>query len=66
MVIPEHVTELVLIADGDSEPVATASAMARAKVRHGAGGRSVEVIWPPAGMDFADAMAAARNEGEDA
>lgn len=64
MVIPDHVTELVLIADGDSEPVSTASAMARAKARHGAGGRVVEVIWPPAGMDFAEAMAAAMN-GED-
>jgi hypothetical protein len=66
MMIPEHVTELVLIADGDSEPVATASAMARAKARHGAGGRSVEVIWPPAGMDFAEAMAAAINGDEQA
>lgn len=64
MVIPDHVTELVLIADGDSEPVATASAMARARARHGAGGRAVEIVWPPAGMDFADAMAAALN-GED-
>lgn len=66
MVIPDHVNEFVLIADGDSEPVATASAMARAKARHGAGGRSVEVIWPPAGMDFADAMALAINGGNGA
>lgn len=66
MVIPDHVTELVLIADGDSEPVATASAMARARARHGAGGRLVEIAWPPAGMDFADAMAAALNGDEDA
>lgn len=66
MVIPEHVTELVLIADGDSEPVATASAMARARARHGVGGRTVEIVWPPAGMDFADAMAAALNGDEDA
>ncbi|MGQ2968908.1 MAG: hypothetical protein ACT6RF_09185 [Allorhizobium sp.] len=66
MMIPDHVTELVLIADGDSEPVATASAMARARARHGAGGRLVDIAWPPAGMDFADAMAAAMHEGEDA
>lgn len=65
MVILEHVSELVLIADGDSEPVATASAMARAKARHGAGGRVVDIVWPPAGMDFADAMAAAMNGDEE-
>lgn len=65
MVIPELVAELVLIADGDSEIVATASAMARAAARHSIGGsRRVEVVWPPAGMDFADAMALAMNGDE--
>lgn len=65
MVTPDHVADLVLIADGDSEIVATASAMARAAARHSIGGsRRVEVVWPPAGMDFADAMALAMNGDE--
>lgn len=59
MWIGDHVTELLLIADGDSEPVATASSMARAEARHGRDGRVVGTLWPPAGMDFSDAMAGA-------
>jgi hypothetical protein len=55
--IPDHVRELILLADGDSEPVATASAMARAVARHGREGREVTPFWPPEGFDFADAMA---------
>lgn len=54
--IPEHVTELVLLADGDSEPVFTAAAMARAEKLHSREGRAVETWWPPAGGDFADLM----------
>lgn len=57
--VPDHVTELVLIADGDSEPVATASDMARAEARLGREGRTVATWWPPEGHDFADAMVAA-------
>lgn len=57
--VPDHVTELVLIADGDSEPVATASDMARAEARLGREGRTVTTWWPPEGQDFADAMVAA-------
>lgn len=57
--IPDHVTELVLIADGDSEPVATASDMARAEARMAREGRAVTSWWPPEGQDWADAMVAA-------
>lgn len=54
--IPNHVTALVLVADGDSEPYFTASAMARAEKLHSREGRAVETWWPPAGGDFADLM----------
>ncbi|NMG39825.1 P4 alpha zinc-binding domain-containing protein [Chelativorans sp. ZYF759] len=47
MMIPDHVDELVLVADGDSERVATASAMARARARHARPGRLIPVLWPP-------------------
>lgn len=62
--VPDHVTELVLIADGDSEPVATASDMARAEARLGREGRSVTTWWPPEGQDFADAMVAAMAQAD--
>lgn len=56
MMIPDHVLELVLLADGDSEQVATASAMARARTRHSRARASVSVWWPPQGLDFAAAL----------
>lgn len=54
--VPDHVDQLVLVADGDSEPVFTASAMARAEKLHAREGRAVETWWPPEGGDFADLM----------
>lgn len=57
MQVPDHVEELILIADGDSEPVFTASCMARAETRLSREGRSVETWWPPHGMDFSKLMA---------
>ena len=62
--VPDHVAELVLIADGDSEPVATASDMARAEARLGREGRTVTTWWPPEGQDFADAMVAAMAQAD--
>jgi hypothetical protein len=53
MWIGAHVRELVLLADGDSEPVFTAAAMARAKARLRADGRSIFIVWPKPGTDFA-------------
>ncbi|TCT37270.1 hypothetical protein [Martelella mediterranea] len=44
---PEHVEELVLIGDGDSEPLMTAFAMKRAELRLSAPGRVVTTDWPP-------------------
>ncbi len=57
MVVPDHVRELVLLADSDSERVMTASAMARAKARHARPGRLIPVVWPKPGTDFAAMMA---------
>jgi hypothetical protein len=56
MQVPEHVESLVLLADGDSEIVFTAAAMARAEKRMAREGRRVTTIWPPEGRDFADCM----------
>ena len=52
MWVGDHVDELVFLADGDSEPVFTAAAMARAKARHARPGRLTPVVWPPRGLDF--------------
>lgn len=56
MQIADHVTQLVLLADGDSEPVFTASAMARCEERFSRDGRAVETWWPPEGSDFSKLM----------
>jgi len=61
--LPEHVTSVVLIADGDSEFVFTASAMARAEKRLSREGRHIVTIWPPAETDFAACMAARTDRG---
>lgn len=50
------VTELVLLADGDSEFMNTASAMARAETRLGRAGLSIETWWPPRGEDWSETM----------
>jgi len=56
MQVPDHVTSLVLLADGDSEIVFTAAAMARAENRLSRDGREIETWWPPEGADFANLM----------
>lgn len=63
--LPDHVRLLVVLADGDSEFVATASAMARAEARLGREGLEIATWWPPEGGDWADlAVAAMTKEGE--
>lgn len=59
MVIPDHVDELVLLGDGDSERVMTAAAMVRARKRHARPGRTIPVVWPRQGTDFAAMLAGA-------
>ncbi|MGY6709725.1 MAG: DUF7146 domain-containing protein [Rhizobiaceae bacterium] len=55
--VPDHVDELVLLGDGDSEPVMTIAAMVRAKMRHAREGRRVVVVMPRPGTDFAAMLA---------
>lgn len=62
MWVGEHVEELVLLADGDSERVMTAAAMARARKRHARPGRLIPIVWPQAGTDFSK-MAAEADTG---
>lgn len=57
MVVPDHVGELVLLGDGDSEPVMTAAAMVRSKARHARPGRLIPVVMPRRGTDFAALLA---------
>jgi hypothetical protein len=59
MWIDAHARESLLVADGDSEMLATAAMMARARSRLSVEGRKVTVVWPPAGMDFCDVLAGA-------
>ena len=54
VVLPASVTHVVLLGDGDSDPVMTQCAMYRGQVRFSAPGRTVYVAWAPPGMDFAD------------
>ncbi len=59
MVVPHHVDELVLLADGDSERVMTSAAMVRARARHAREGRRIPVAWPRPGTDWAAMLAGA-------
>lgn len=62
MPVPDHVSSLVLLADGDSEPVFTAAAMARAEKRHWRVGRAIKTWWPRKKSDFSDMLATAMGE----
>lgn len=52
MVVPDSVTDLRLLADGDSDPHMTRLAMQRAAARHACEGRRITVAWPAASADF--------------
>ena len=54
--IPDSVTDLVLLGDGDSDRFTTHCAIARAARRYAAPGRTVRVAWAPDGMDFNDEL----------
>lgn len=57
--IGDHVREIVLLGDGDSERVMTSAAMARARARILRQNCKVAIAWPPAGTDFSEMMAGA-------
>ncbi|MDX8513546.1 P4 alpha zinc-binding domain-containing protein [Mesorhizobium captivum] len=59
MWVGDQVDELVLLADGDSERVMTAAAMARARARHARSGRLIPIVWPQTGCDFSKMAAEA-------
>lgn len=59
IVIPDSVTTLVLLGDGDSEEVLTRHALERAKRRYTRAGRKIAVAMAAQGQDFNDMMRAA-------
>lgn len=69
MTVPEGITELVLLGDGDSDPFTTRLVLDRACRRHARPGRTCRQAWPAAGMDFDDmarAVVESEREGEPA
>ena len=64
IVIPDSVTDLVLLGDSTSDPFTTRLALARAAARYARPGRTVRVAWAPADVDFDDLLRAAK--GDDA
>jgi len=67
--MPDSVTRLLLLGDGDSDPFATRLALERAAARHRAPGRTIQIAMAPEGLDFNDwwrAEAETARAGEDA
>lgn len=56
LAIPDSVQELILLGDGDSEPVLTQCAMERAARRYAKVDRIIRIAFAPAGMDFNDVL----------
>jgi Toprim domain len=56
LAIPESVAELILLGDGDSDPVLTQFAMTRAARRYARDGRTIRIAFAPAGQDFNDVL----------
>lgn len=50
--IPFGVSDLRLLADGDSDPFTTRLAMQRAEARHASPARRITTAWPAEGADF--------------
>ncbi len=55
MAIPDSVTRMLDLADGDSDRFEVEQVLARSRARWQAPGRSVVGVWPPAGLDWAQA-----------
>jgi hypothetical protein len=56
LAIPDSVDELILLGDGDSEPLLTECAMERAARRYAKDGRTIRIAFAPAGKDFNDVL----------
>jgi hypothetical protein len=56
LAIPDSVAELILLGDGDSDPVLTQFAMTRAARRYARDGRTIRIVFAPAGQDFNDVL----------
>jgi hypothetical protein len=56
LAIPDSVDELILLGDGDSEPLLTQNAMTRAARRYARPGRTIRIAFAPAGNDFNDVL----------
>lgn len=56
ILIPDEVTVIVLLGDGDSDRFTTELALRRAAARWDRQGRVIKVAWGPAGMDFNDIL----------
>ena len=54
--VPDSVTELVLLGDGDSDRFITQCTLARAARRYASSERAVTVAWAPDGKDFNDEL----------
>lgn len=54
--IPDTVTEVVILGDGDSDPFTTQCAVARAATRFARDGRVVRAAFAPDGQDFNDLL----------
>lgn len=54
--IPDGVTDVLILGDGDSDPFLTRCALARAAARFAKEGRSVRVAFAPDGQDFNDLL----------
>lgn len=56
LAIPDSVTDLVLLGDGDSDRFTTQCALARATARYAVPGRAIRTAWAPDGQDFNDVV----------
>jgi hypothetical protein len=55
-ILPPYVKEVILLGDGDSEPIATRRAVLTGVRRYEAEGRTVTVDFAPDGKDFSDVL----------
>jgi hypothetical protein len=64
MPVPDQVTELTLLGDGDSDPFLTRNALQRSRIRHARPGRAVRVRFAIDGLDFNDMLQGEKKEND--